>query len=80
MLIITSHAVDRYKERLNKDISVNDAFNKLLSELRPRTREIEDVLCILEEARIDVGDGLRAICIMEDREITVVTVRNAKWK
>ena len=80
MLIVTKHAVDRYIERLDVDMTTDAAFNILVFKLKYRRKEIEDVLYVLGEARMDIDDGLRAICKMKDKDVVVVTVRREKWK
>ena len=78
---ITGHAVDRFIERVNYDVSKSEAILTIMKIVSPQKKKIKEGLIILRDVRVKITEDLVAICIddnLDENDIVVVTVRKSK--
>lgn len=78
MVIITSHAVDRYIERSGKDIEIQEAFSILKDAIKRNGKGIQKALEILPECRLEIDGNIVGIIVVRNNKPKMVTCRKKK--
>lgn len=78
MLIVSKHALDRYKERVG-ELDDNEILRELHKILNPQVRQIKQGLSFLPEVRIPIGDYMLAIISGNQKKQVVMTIRKRKY-
>lgn len=79
MVIITSHAVDRFIQRTSKDKqSVQDTFNFLRKSVHGKEKKIREALQFVRDYRLDLDGEMIAVIAMKKNKPTMVTCRLKK--
>ena len=78
---LTGHAVDRFIERIDYDVSKSEAILTIMKSINPQKEKIKEGLMILRDVRVKIIEDLIAVCIndsLDESDIVVVTVRKSK--
>ena len=78
---LTGHAVDRFIERIDYDVSKSEAIATIMKSINPQKEKIKEGLMILRDVRVKIVEDLIAVCIndsLDESDIVVVTVRKSK--